>query len=92
MRLIEFDVAGNLLIRGEAGSGKTTVLAARAERLAGESLLPALFLTYNRALARYVNGMVEEGALNLVVRNFHAWTRDVAAQMGLRVRAWVQQD
>jgi superfamily I DNA/RNA helicase len=92
VRLIEFDVAGNLLIRGEAGSGKTTVLAARAERLAGESLLPALFLTYNRALARYVNGMVEEGALNLVVRNFHAWTRDVAAQLGLRVRAWVQQD
>ena len=91
-RLITFEPSGNLLIRGEAGSGKTTVLAARAgwirSQLDSGSML---FLTYNRALAAYVTRILGDAEASDQVRvsTFHAWCRDTAEALGMGVGKWL---
>lgn len=64
-----------LLIKGIAGSGKTTVLLRKAVKLLEEtpSMRIALF-TYNKTLSKYVKQIAEKiGSDNLYVYTFHGW-------------------
>lgn len=91
-RLIQFDPSGALLIRGEAGCGKTTVLAARAGWIQSElGSGSMLLLSYNRSLANYAERLLREaGATSGVsVMTFHQWAKDIAARLGLRVKKWI---
>ena len=75
-RMIEFAPSGHLLIRGEAGSGKTTVLAARAGHLLGGLLEGRLlFLVYNAALAEYVRKLLVSFncSKDVDVYTIHSW-------------------
>ena len=74
--IIKFEPSGHLLIRGEAGSGKTTVLTARARHLQNDMFSGnLLFLTFNVALARYIEKLLKnfgcEG--NITVSTVHQW-------------------
>jgi superfamily I DNA/RNA helicase len=80
--IVEFEASGHLLIRGEAGSGKTTVLAARAKNVAQADLISSgsmLFLTYNVALAEYVKLLLAAQGSNasITVTTFHTWARNM---------------
>ena len=51
-QLVDLTSGDDVLVRGQAGSGKTTVLAARAGRLlSAMNAGTLLFLTYNSALS-----------------------------------------
>lgn len=57
-RVVDSDVNGHMLIRGVAGSGKTTVAVARIPILLEhycEAQDKVLLLTYNRTLTNYIN-------------------------------------
>jgi Superfamily I DNA and RNA helicases len=87
-KLVRFQPSGNLLIRGEPGSGKTTVLSARAKWI--DSLLSngrLLFVTYNAALVRYVRSLLDSAkcANDVTVSTFHDWCRDFARKLGVQV-------
>ena len=82
-KVLNIDLNGNLLIRGQAGSGKTTVLAARAGRcMSVISKGSLLFLTYNTALCRYVDRSFKLlGSKNgLTVTTFHDWVKKTAGE------------
>ena len=68
---------GHRVIHGVAGSGKTLILAYRAEHLAQICQRPILVLCYNRTLAkRLERTMAAKGlAGKIVVQNFHQWCR-----------------
>ena len=93
-KLVDLNLNDNLLIRGQAGSGKTTVLAARA----GKSLSIAskgsmLFLTYNAALCKYVSKIFkrESASKDVSVLTYHEWAVKMAEAMGYPFGGWVQQ-
>ena len=69
---------GHRVIHGAAGSGKTMILGYRAIHLARILSKPILVLCYNKALAAYLNGVIEEKGLSekVLVRNFHVWCFD----------------
>ncbi|WP_027891144.1 3'-5' exonuclease [Calidithermus chliarophilus] len=77
---VQRDFSGPLLLRGVAGSGKTTVGIYRAIRLArrGERVL---FITHNPILQQATRSLIEAvaGGLlpNLEVMNFREWARQV---------------
>ncbi len=75
-RIVEMEAKGDTLLRGAAGSGKTTILVYRAIRLA-ERGDQVLLLTYNRTLAQAMRTLVESqvGPLppNLVIQNLDAY-------------------
>lgn len=90
--IVELSPEGNLLIRGQAGSGKTTVLAARAGLI--RSALnkgTVLFLTYNGALAEHVMQSFRGQGLadSVQVMTFHQWCRDVSVSLGSEISSWV---
>lgn len=95
-RLIEFEPNGNLLIRGEAGAGKTTVLARRAGYIKSALLHSGsmLFLTYNSALAAYVKRLAaeSESTEQLVVTTFHNWANQFVKQISTRPPSYVKRD
>lgn len=66
---------GHRIIRGVAGSGKTLILAFRAEYLARASAKPVLLLCYANGIAgRLENAMQERGVEDRVqVSTFHSW-------------------
>jgi hypothetical protein len=66
---------GHRIIRGVAGSGKTLILAFRAEYLARAAAKPVLLLCYANGIAgRLENAMQERGVEDRVqVSTFHAW-------------------
>jgi len=70
------ELPGAKLLRGCAGSGKTTVAVYRAIRLA-ESNAKTIFLTFNKTLAAVARTLIEEliGPLpkNLLVTHLDAW-------------------
>jgi hypothetical protein len=78
---------GHRIVRGVAGSGKTLILAFRAEHLARMASKPVLLLCYANGIAgRLENAMQERGVEDRVlVSTFHAWcfrmlkTYDIAA-------------
>ncbi|MGV7224801.1 MAG: UvrD-helicase domain-containing protein [Nitrospinales bacterium] len=93
-KAINIELDGNLLIRGQAGSGKTTVLAARAgKNLSVISKGSVLFLTYNTALCRYVDcAFKSAGSKNgLKVTTFHNWAKATADKLGYDSVSWVDQ-
>jgi superfamily I DNA/RNA helicase len=89
--IIDLDPDQHLLIRGQAGSGKTTVLAARAGKLlSATSKGSLLFLTYNSALCSYVKKSFSEAGLegDIEVRTFHDWAKGAAKALGYNF-SWV---
>jgi len=63
-RLVNADFTGVMLIKGAAGSGKTTIGAYRALRLAKQARMfdtkPILFITYNEVLATSIGQLMRE--------------------------------
>jgi superfamily I DNA/RNA helicase len=66
---------GHRIIRGVAGSGKTLILAFRAEYLARAATRPVLVICYANGIAgRLENAMQERGVEDRVqVTTFHSW-------------------
>src|ERR1700741_5562541 len=66
---------GHQIIRGVAGSGKTLILAFRAEYLARAATKPVLILCYANGIAgRLEDTMQSRGVEDRVqVRTFHSW-------------------
>lgn len=90
LRLAQFPSNGNVLIRGQAGAGKTTVLTERALWLEGGT---RLLLTYNRALKSNLTQLIADAdRSDITVRTFHEWSRSVAAAYGIEVKSWMLQD
>ncbi|GAA0794697.1 3'-5' exonuclease [Marinobacterium sediminicola] len=90
--VIDLDPSMHLLIRGQAGSGKTTVLAARAGRiLSAMNKGSLLFLTYNSALSAYVKRAFSQSGMkgDIDVRTFHDWARNAAKGLGFEFTGWV---
>ena len=90
--IININPSDHLLVRGQAGSGKTTVLAARAGRiLSAMNHGSLLFLTYNTALCAYVKkAFVKSGMTgNIDVRTFHDWAKNTSELLGYEFSGWV---
>lgn len=90
--VINLDPNEHLLIRGQAGSGKTTVLAARAGRiLSAMNHGTLLFLTYNTALCSYVEGAFKKAGMsgNIDVKTFHDWAKNTSKSLGYEFSGWV---
>lgn len=90
---IESDPSGSLLLRGDAGSGKTHVLAARAAWLqASPRAGSVLVLVATRALEAYVTDLLDLHGCrgDVQVRSFHAWALDTARAAGLLVTRWTE--
>lgn len=91
-RIIDLAPTGNLLIRGQAGCGKTTVLAARAGRIlsvTGKGSM--LFLTYNAALCAYVKKAFRSARLNsnIEVCTYHDWAKRTSKLLGYDFNEWI---
>ena len=90
--VVNIDASGHILVRGQAGSGKTTVLAARAGRiLSAMNYGSLLFVTYNAALCAYVKNTFRKAGMdgNIEVCTFHDWARNAAEQISGEKRRWV---
>jgi len=90
--VIDLDPTQHLLIRGQAGSGKTTVLAARAGKiLSATSKGTVLFLTYNVALCAYVKKAFTQAGMkgDIDVKTFHDWAKHSAQNLGATFNGWV---
>lgn len=76
---------GHRIIRGVAGSGKTLILAFRAEYLARVSNKPVLILCYANGIAgRLEDVMQERGVEDRVqVRTFHSWCYQMLRTYGI---------
>jgi hypothetical protein len=76
---------GHRIIRGVAGSGKTLILAFRAEYLARASTKPVLILCYANGIAgRLEDVMQERGVEDRVqVRTFHSWCYQMLRTYGI---------
>ncbi|MGA7179810.1 MAG: NERD domain-containing protein/DEAD/DEAH box helicase [Thiobacillaceae bacterium] len=66
---------GHRIVRGVAGSGKTLVLAFRAEYMARAAVRPVLVLCYANGIAgRLENTMQDRGVEDrVIVSTFHSW-------------------
>ena len=90
--IINLDPTEHLLIRGQAGSGKTTVLAARAGKiLSAMNKGSLLFLTYNSSLCAYVKKTFKKAGMagDIDVHTFHDWAKSCAQSMGANFTDWV---
>lgn len=76
---------GHRIIRGVAGSGKTLILAFRAEYLARAATKPVLILCYANGIAgRLEDSMQERGVEDRVqVRTFHSWCYQMLKTYGI---------
>ena len=72
---------GHRIVHGVAGSGKTLILAYRAQYLAESTQKPVLILCFNVSLAAHIEHMVEaQGDRSdppILVRHFHGWCIDL---------------
>ncbi|NLU42631.1 MAG: ATP-dependent helicase [Firmicutes bacterium] len=86
---VEYTPDQHLLVRGIAGSGKSTVLIERARRLMrlrtlGSSTHSVLVLTYNKALANYMAQLGQKtGTDPIPVKTFHSMAWSILASMNL---------
>lgn len=90
--IIDLDPTQHLLIRGQAGSGKTTVLAARAGKIiSAMNMGSVLFLTYNAALCAYVAKAFDKAGMkgSIDVRTFHDWAKSTSISLGATFEGWV---
>ena len=82
---------GRVLVKGVAGSGKTSLAMIRAVTLAREGKR-TLFVCYNKALARWLQRQVRDDPENsgclsqLTINNFHGLAKDVADKAGLEFK------
>jgi hypothetical protein len=76
---------GHRIIRGVAGSGKTLILAFRAEHLARAASKPVLILCFANGIAgRLEDAMQARGVENRVqVRTFHSWCYQMLKTYGI---------
>ena len=76
---------GHRIIRGVAGSGKTLILAFRAEHLARAASKPVLILCYANGIAgRLEDAMQARGVEDRVqVRTFHSWCYQMLKTYGI---------
>jgi superfamily I DNA/RNA helicase len=76
---------GHRIIRGVAGSGKTLILAFRAEYLARAASKPVLILCFANGIAgRLEDAMQERGVEDRVqVRTFHSWCYQMLKTYGI---------
>ena len=80
-QLVNFDPEGVMLIRGQPGSGKTTVLLERARMLLrAYPRATVLLLAYNEALAARARHHLGDGPApgRLAVRTLHGWAKALA--------------
>ncbi|MDP2144587.1 MAG: 3'-5' exonuclease [Gallionella sp.] len=66
---------GHRIVRGVAGSGKTLILAFRAEQIARAATRPVLILSYANGISgRLENAMQDRGVEDKVITStFHSW-------------------
>ncbi|ARC89723.1 3'-5' exonuclease [Rhodovulum sp. MB263] len=89
LKLISGNQTGAELIRGSAGSGKTTtallrlkslkgMMRARKDRIGDDTPVKVLLLTFNRTLAGYVRALAEsqvnEVGVEIEIRTFAKWS------------------
>ena len=72
---------GHRIFHGVAGSGKTLILACRAQHLAEVTQQPVLVLCFNVSLAAHIEGMIAAreptSGPPVLVRHFHGWCTDL---------------
>jgi len=92
MDLMQEQVARNMgdghrIVRGVAGSGKTLILAFRAEQIARAATRPVLILSYANGISgRLENAMQDRGVEDkVVVSTFHSWCYKMLRTYGLPI-------
>ena len=89
--LVRLDPRGHLLIRGVAGSGKTTIALYRAKYLSENYLdmftaNKILVLTYNSTLVAFMREQAEElGLEGVEISTFHRWAYKYLDQKGVAI-------
>ena len=90
-KLVRLDPREHLLIRGVAGSGKTTIALYRAKYLSENYLdmftaNKILVVTYNRTLVAFMSEQARElGLEDVEISSFHQWARNYLNQRGISV-------
>ena len=90
-KLVRLDPREHLLIRGVAGSGKTTIALYRAKYLSENYLdmftaNKILVVTYNRTLVAFMSEQARElGLEDVEISSFHQWARNYLSQRGISV-------
>ncbi len=76
---------GHRIVRGVAGSGKTLILAFRAEQIARAASRPVLLLSFANGISgRLENAMQDRGVEDKVITStFHAWCFRMLREYGL---------
>jgi hypothetical protein len=76
---------GHRIIRGVAGSGKTLILAFRAEYLARASSRPVLILCFANGIAGRLEDVMQERGIEdrVQVRTFHSWCHQMLKTYGI---------
>ncbi len=92
MDLMQEQVARNMgdghrIVRGVAGSGKTLILAFRAEQIARAATRPVLILSYANGISgRLENAMQDRGVEDkVIVSTFHSWCYNMLRTYGLPI-------
>ncbi|XXQ68652.1 3'-5' exonuclease [Neisseriaceae bacterium B1] len=80
---------GHRVIHGVAGSGKTLILALRAQVLAERTEKPILILCYNITLAAKLRAVMAEKGLSdkVQVQHFHGWCAQLITQHNIALNA-----
>ncbi len=78
---------GHRIVRGVAGSGKTLILAFRAEQIARAASRPVLLLSFANGISgRLENAMQDRGVEDKVITStFHAWCWKMLRTYGLTI-------
>lgn len=100
-KLVRLDPRGHLLIRGVAGSGKTTIALYRAKYLSENYLdmftaNKILVLTYNSTLVAFMREQAKElGLEGVEISTFHQWVYKYLNQKGVSIgntlRGWNEE-
>jgi superfamily I DNA/RNA helicase len=83
---VDFRQDGALRVQGVAGSGKTTVLVARAEQILKKDGGRVAILTYNRALAKFARALALRAGVkgeNVTIAHLHEWMNMLLEAQGL---------
>lgn len=98
LKLFSTNQTGAELIRGAAGSGKTTtallrltslanMMRARKDRMGDESPVRVLLLTFNRTLSGYIKALAEaqivDASHQIKISTFAKWAKDNLEKAGL---------
>ena len=82
---------GHRVVHGVAGSGKTLILAYRAQYLAESTQKPVLVLCFNVSLAAHLENMIRargEVGQPIIVRHFHGWCKDLLQTYRVGLPDW----